>query len=176
MRRRLVLAGAAATALVAAWWGVQRHGSDQSTAPAPAGSIAENASTVENASAATAGAPGNGEAAVTAAAARGTEEATDAERSQRGRLTSSVRGALAGVVRACASHLGDPRSTIFIQLEARIDGDDVSLANVDVRTGVQTEAAFARCVLDRSAAIRLPLSFAGTNRPVLVSLSFTAPP
>jgi len=87
-----------------------------------------------------------------------------------------VRGALAGVVRTCASHLGDPRSTIFIQLDARIDGDHVSLANVDVRTGVQAEAAFARCVLDRSAAIRLPLSFVGTDRSIRVSLSFTAPP
>jgi len=174
MRRRLVLAGAA-TALVAAWWGVRRHGSDQSTAPAPAGSIAENASAVEKAGAATAEAPGNDETAATAAA-RGAEEATDAERSRRGRLTSSVRGALAGVVRTCASHLGDPRSTIFIQLDARIDGDHVSLANVDVRTGVQAEAAFARCVLDRSAAIRLPLSFVGTDRSIRVSLSFTAPP
>jgi hypothetical protein len=174
MRRWLVVA-AAATALVAAWWGVRRHGSDPSTAPAPAGSIAKNASAVEKAGAATAEAPGNDETAATAAAARGAEEATDAERSRRGRLTSSVRGALAGVVRACASHLGDPRSTIFIQLDARIDGDGVSLANVDVRTGVQAEAAFARCVLDRSAAIRLPLSFVGTNGSIRVSLSFTAP-
>lgn len=175
MRRRLVLAGVA-MALVAAWWGVRRHGSDQSTAPAAGGSIAKNASAVANAGAATAEAPGNEETAATAAAARGVEGVTDAERSYRGRLTSSVRGALAGVVRACASQLGDPRSTIFIQLDARIDGDAVSLANVDVRTGAQAEAAFARCVLDRSAAIRLPLSFSGTNRSIRVALTFAAPP
>lgn len=115
-----------------------------------------------------------------AEAARLAEFAASAQRARQRRMSSAVRGALAGVVRACAPELGTatpaPRAPIFLRTDARWTAGQISLRDIDVRLGAQpAPPRFARCVRDRATALQLPWIADEATGSAPLSFTFSSP-